>query len=291
MLQRIGLSGLVILAGGLFLAMYQAGSVPGKEPGQAQGGAGAKVGDLNQVSLQVAALKILASLDATPAQLAKLAEVVKSEGLAKTEARRPFKANAKFRQNLLLLRDALVENDADGVKYFSDKVDNLRDADDVDLDDTVETTAAARSKVAAALRLLTPIQVTSYLSAYGDTLPDPVRRIIKTVEDGQKAESKDWQQQRDDAATDVGWLVAGFNMKNATQVANDARKLLDEGHRIKGDDLQKQKLELEEKIREKILARVTPLTVLFHIMEHDLAELLSNPQLPDALSARLAAAK
>ena len=67
--------------------------------------------NLNDVGLDVAALKILSDLNLSKAQLKAFAELAATTS-PKPQPRRQPQLSARFRSALLLLRDALVESDA-----------------------------------------------------------------------------------------------------------------------------------------------------------------------------------
>jgi hypothetical protein len=247
----------------------------------------AAVKDLNELALRVAALKTLSLFEPRAEQVGQLAKVMKKDS-AVVRVRNAPKAGPRCRQYLALLYDALLDDDRDAVKFFSDKLDVLRSAENAELDDGIETTDAARALAPEVLRLFNTRQVAAYLGAYDESLPDPLERVLQTLDDGQELQGAEWENLRDDAATDVGWMVAGFAKERAVKVSAAARSVLDGAHSLKGEDLKKHRAELEQKIRQQVLGKVNPAEVLRHIVEHDLAELLSNPQLPEALQARLA---
>lgn len=244
----------------------------------------ARAGDLNRLGMEVAALKILVSLSLDRAQMARMADLARGEA-AESKGRKPAKVSSRCRNTLELLHDALVDNDTDGIKYLSDRIDAMREEGDCELDDNVEISDAARRQALAALRLLTPRQVAAYLAAYEDALPDPVTRMWNTLNDARDAKGKDWDSARDEAAADVGWLVGGLQPAPSRKFADQARELLDDAHKIKAADLRQQRPELEKRFRDQLLANVSPTTVLAHVVQHDLAELLSNPELPQAIKA------
>ena len=63
-------------------------------------------------------------------------------------------------------------------------------------------------------------------------------------------------------------------------------KLLDRAYALSNEELVKQQADLRSAIT-KITGKATPLDVIRHVMEQDLAEMLSNPRLLPAVEARL----
>lgn len=245
-------------------------------------------GSLSDLSLEVNALQTLYDLDLTPTQLKALAQLAKDTG-QKSRSRKPAKASAKFVALLTDLRTALARADADRVDDLTDKLDKLRESESPALDDDVATTDAARKHAPDALRLLTARQVADHLETY-EEIPDPLASVRDALKTGLKADAKKWAALREEAATEVGWLVAGFDADQAKKVRQQTASLLDKSHLWKEDELKDQQEELEKAVLE-IMADVGPTDVLQHIVERDLAELLSNPRLGSAIAARLKEAK
>ena len=71
-----------------------------------------------------------------------------------------------------------------------------------------------------------------------------------------------------------------------TQIRQQAVTVLDEMHRWKEDELKQHQADVE-KAAQKLLGGVGPLQVMSNIVEHDFAELLSNPRLEAAIAGRL----
>jgi hypothetical protein len=242
--------------------------------------------DVTQLALEVQALRMLASLDADTAQMKALAAMA-PQTVAKRPEPRPCKATPKLRHILTLLRDALLETDSDGATFLGGKFDALHGQDDCDLNDTIEVTSAARDQTTAALRLFRTHQIAVYLNAYGDEV-DPVARLMTALETGlDQKDNKDWQETRDAAADDAGWQIGGMDAEEVSKARKQAKDFLDKAHGLSKQQFEQQSEDLRKQIRDKVVGKVDPLTVMRHVMERDLAQLLSNPELPAAIKARL----
>src|SRR4051812_39365504 len=90
--------------------------------------------DPNLLSLEVAALRTLRTLQATPAQLKGMLDLLKP-GLVKKVDREPAKVSPQLRKNLRLLRDALAKDDEEEIDTYGKKVEVLRDDEDEVFDD------------------------------------------------------------------------------------------------------------------------------------------------------------
>jgi hypothetical protein len=276
-----------VLAGILALTgmVLRAGAALPKEPAAPKDAPPQKA-DVNVLSVEVAALLRLNQLQATPTQMEALVKLARD--VSRKEVKRtPAKVSDKYRQALLDLRDALVRGeDDDRIDELNDALDDLKESEKPDLDDAVETCADGRRLAPEALRLFTARQAASYLALYGDGLPDPAANLRGALEKAPGAAEDDWKELRDDTAEEVGWLVAGLDTARARRVSEKVGTLLDRAHKLKPEEFKEQRADLEKAARE-VLDDVGPVEVLRHVLERDLAELLSNPRLPAALEARL----
>jgi hypothetical protein len=245
--------------------------------------------DLNSLALEVAALKTMVSLEMTSTQMKALLALAK--GTADPRQRDPAtKAGAKLRQHLTLLQAALLEDQTNGIKYLTEKVEALREQDkDEDIDDGVDITDAARAKAGDALLLVTTGQVMAHLGTQSDNYPDPVGRMLQTLEDGLGLDEKEWQSLRDDAAFEAAIQIAGLDKARAEKVQASAKKWLDSRHGLKSEELKAKQGQLEQEVQNEILKKVGPMILLRNVVLADIAELLSNPQLPAAIKDRLKA--
>jgi hypothetical protein len=246
--------------------------------------------DVHELSLEVDALQTLYLLELTPTQLKALAKLA-DKVPAKTRSRRPAKVSKQFLTMLSGLRDALIKNDVARVNELTDRVDSLRDQERIILDDKIEITEGARKRAPDALRILSVRQMMDYLSfQYEDDLPDPLEKLNQTLQKGSKAGAADWKQQRDETAEEIGSLVAGFDTDRAKKVREQVVFLLDKAHAMTEEELKKSTALLQQAVQE-ILGDAGPLDIVKNVMQKDLAELLSNPQLSNAIEALLKEAK
>jgi hypothetical protein len=261
------------------------------DPDKPAGKAEPKEEDLTQLCLEVQALRMLATLQATSAQMKALAALAPETAAKRPEAKE-CKASPKVRRTLRVLRDALAESDAEGVTegitYLGGKFDALREAEDCELNDNFDVTAAARERAPDAVRLFRTRQIAAYLNSYGEDLAEPVTRVMYALEQGQGLKDKEWLEMRDAAADDVGWQIGGLDTERVSQVRKQVKEFLDKAHPLKEDEFKEQRPELEKQVRDKIVGKVDAIAVMRHVLERDLAQLLSNPELSAALKIRLA---
>jgi hypothetical protein len=88
-------------------------------------------------------------------------------------------------------------------------------------------------------------------------------------------------------ADDVGDLVAGMDQAQAKAIAGRVADWI-KANRQTADGSEAARAALEESAK-KVVGEVSPIDVLNHWLEGEMAELLSNPQLSDAIDAMLSA--
>jgi hypothetical protein len=260
--------------GGVALSALAGG--PGKSPPSS----------LNDLSLEVSALQALYYFKITPAQMEKLKKLAKDTA-DDTGARLAPKASDTFRQTLLDLRTALVKADNDElIDKLQEKLEDLRDAENPELDEGFEVTDAAHRKAPEVLQFLSARQVAAYLAAYGEQFPDPLEHLLDTLGKVRGLSAKEWKQTRESVSEEIGRLAAGLDSEKADEIAEKVVQLLIQARALTEDEFKKQRPELEKTARQ-IVGNVGPFDVLRHSVERALAELLANPRLVAAIDARL----
>ncbi len=236
--------------------------------------------------LEITALLALHHFKLTSAQLKKLQEIA-AETAGKPRARKPGTASEEYREVQAALRAALVDNvDDEQIDELEERLDGLRDAEQPDLDAEVDVTEAARRRVPEVLRHLTAPQLASYVANNADEIHDPLEQLTAAFVKAGVVTEQTWKKMREEVAGEVGRLVGGINEDRAERVAEQALALLDRARGLSAEQFKKLRPELERKARE-LAGRADALAVLRHSTEYALAELLSNPQLANALKARL----
>src|SRR5579883_461440 len=242
--------------------------------------------DLVRLKREVDALEMLYHLEPTKAQLPALLKIAERTA-AKPSATKEASASPEYLKTLQDLRNALVHDDEEQIGTLFQKLAEIEDAQPTEIAEAFDLTPAAIKEAPSVLKLLTPAQVVSLLAAMDNEVPDPVERILFTLSEGEELDAEDWKSLRDETAQEVTWLMHGFNNNAETAKTTKAvSDLLDRGHRLKGDALKKELDSIEQAAR-KLTGGVSPIVVLQHYMERELAELLSNPQIVTVLKARL----
>ncbi len=247
--------------------------------------------DLNVASLRVGAMQTLYELDASPEQLHLIRTAAQGTGVTDGADRPPPKGSDKLAKALKDLRDSLVEPTPDDDKVAAAR-NALADATgeaDVQLDDAVHPTPAARVKAAAVCRAFSAGQVAAYLAAHADQVAGPTERLMAGL-----AEVRDGDPGGADAevravAAEVGHLVAGGDAARCAAVTAKAADWLKANRTAEGYDTAEGHARLESSARAAVVGDVSPVEVLGHWFEDEVAMLLSNPQLPEASEALLTA--
>jgi len=231
--------------------------------------------DLNLVSMEVKACRTLRGLKATPLQLTTIARLAKNT-VGRPNKREPAKAANSYIETLTGLREALIANDEGKIESLKEKLDDLEAKDAPDLDDDIEITDAAEIEAARLLDIFGPRQIVAYADMLGDDLPDPVQSIVDGLDEGRQLKGEEWQAARDELADRIAWVVCGMNGENTSKLEEQLSRFLERKHGEEGKSSDR-----ESEIR-KLVGSPGPVVVLRNVLEHELAELLSNPQLPRA---------
>jgi hypothetical protein len=203
--------------------------------------------------------------------------------MQKPPPRKLIKVSEKFRKTLVALRDAMVAGDDEKIDDLFRKVDELRQKEDPEFDD-IEITDEARKQAPALVRSLSARQVAVFVSSVAD-FPDPVERLTQTMDEGRKLRGKEWQALRDDTAFQVGWLIAGLDVKVEEKAREQATALLNKAYKLTDKTYATDRASLLQEAR-TIAGKLGPTDVIRNFMERVLAETLSSYRLTAALDAR-----
>ncbi len=239
--------------------------------------------DIDRLSLKVAAMMTLHDLDLTADQLKALKVLAKDTADPRTP-RDPAKASAKYIETLKALHDALGKaNNDEKVTELADKRDALDEDEDVSIDDEITLTPASRTKAATFLRTLSAPQVTSYLATYSDEGPDPEQDVVDALTDIREANADEVEDMIKETAESVGTLIGGLDLEKSKDLRNTIAELLRTARKLPASEFTSRLPMMEKSV--KLLVAADPMVVIQHWLERDIAELLSNPQLSDAIDS------
>jgi hypothetical protein len=243
---------------------------------------------LLSLSYEVQALQTLYLLDLSRPQLEALRQLGKD-----TADRTPLKSapahSEEMRKLLLQLRQAFIADEQERITKLAQRLEELRNGNS-DFDDQIGLSDDAIERAPIALKLLTPKQAAAYLGSVADDIPDPTGGLLEALEKVRKLPADKVADYRLDVADEVAQALAGFDSDRAAEINNQAVQLLIIASSYKDDEFKKHRAELEAKAR-RIVGSSGPTDVLHNVMEHALAELLSNPELPAAIDGRLKAVR
>jgi hypothetical protein len=241
---------------------------------------------LSNLSMEVTALQTIRVLRLTPDQMRTLRhwtpETAQQERIPKGVT-----ASRDYRNLLAALHAALVDGeDDDKIDELVDQLMELREAEEPELNDAIETTDAARKRAPEVFAFLSARQLASYLGAYGEDFPDPVDLLRQALKEVHDLQGDDFTELRDNVAEQVALLIAGLDDAEARLIRLRVVKWLDEVQALSDEQFKAQKADLEA-AAQRTVGKVSALRVLRNVVERDLAELLSNPRLSRALDVRL----
>jgi hypothetical protein len=242
--------------------------------------------EINPLNLEVTALQMIYQFRLTRPQLEELARLAPFTVGPRPQVRE-VAASADFASTLKRLELALIDNDDDEIARLGAALEDLRDKENLELDE-VEITDEARKKVPDFLRGLGARQVASYVTDYADDFPDPREKLIEAFEEIRKMPGREWEERRDEVAGQVGWLVAGLDSAAEARVSARVAELLNKAKGFKEEEFKARRIELDQAAAD-IAGKLGPEDVMRHFVERSLAELLSNPRLAAAVEARLKA--
>jgi hypothetical protein len=233
------------------------------------------VADANLLSMELKALRVLRALEATPHQIGEIARAAKTTA-GQPGQREPAKVSDAYVEAMTHMRRALIANDENKIEQLRVQFDQLEDKSPPDLDDEVEVTDGAEIEAVRLLNIFSARQIIAYAQSLEDDFPEPVQLIVEGLEEGRSLKGQEWETARNKLAEEVGWLVCGLQGDKATKLEEQVSAFLDRKHAQEAGPGRH-----EAEIR-KLLGSPGPVVVLKNLMEHTLAELLSNPQLERA---------
>jgi len=238
---------------------------------------------LANLSLEVAALQTIHQFHLTTQQLSALQKIA-AETCPK-EGKNNGKNNEAVRSALVDLKDAFVRGEEARIEELEEKLGEVMDQEDCDLDDAVTITPAARKRTGEFLQSLSPRQTAAFIVGIDD-LPEPRERLHEALDVVAKANDVDWKEISESIVEDLGWQIGGIDAERCRLVESKVKDYLKKVRSLSARELEKQRGELE-KSAQQIAAQASPTFILHNVVEHNLAELLSNPRLPAALDALL----
>jgi hypothetical protein len=237
-------------------------------------------GKFVKTQLEVDALSTLNDLNLTAEQLSAISDL--SADTAGAEPAPPAEVNANYAAALASLREAILTRDEDKIDAAQQHVSDLEDQLDIDTP-TPELTDAACAKVADAMKLLSPHQVVQYFAQNADDFPDVQALLAEAIDECRGLPKDQFTDLRDDVADEIS-TVAGFKPTAAGKppIHGKIVNFLNKVHGLSDDDFKSQRSALVDEGK-ALVKDIPAISGIRNWFEHELAELLANPQLPKAI--------
>jgi hypothetical protein len=259
--------------------------------------------DTNDLSLEVAALRTIMLMNVWPDSDLRpnsgTWKVIYDRGIEKgcaekARTRPPANVSEAYKKVLTDLRAALITDQTDRVVELSDRLDELTEDEEPELDDEVGITAVARKNAQNAALSLAPEQVIGYLNAYGKDFPDP-RELVRRATRGTGKGEKPSKETREFVIREVAWQLGGLDPAKQKPIADKVAAMLDKADKLTNQEAKRLWAEGGTRPNDSLLKDwveirkgIGPLDILKHVLEQDLAELLSNSGTIPAMKARIA---
>jgi hypothetical protein len=230
---------------------------------------------------EVAALTTLNDLILTKDQLVALRGMIADS--AGTSAAPPAPITDGYKAALQTLRTTLLGKDQTKIDDAQDKADNLEDTQDTDSDAEVDQSEPAKDKAPGVLAMLSAKQVANFISQNADDVDSPMDLLLDALHHVQGLTRENFISVREDTAEQIGVFYGFSHPGKPLPIVAKVNRFLVRVHRMPADQYHSQQSSLEEEARQ-LIGTPDPIPCLRFWMENDLADLLSNPQLGQALT-------
>jgi hypothetical protein len=236
------------------------------------------------LELEIAALTKLHDLELTTEQLRSFKKIAGQVTPGKPPA--PGKMTPAYRTALVALRAAFAQADEEKIADAQDKVDDIRDEQDIEPQTEMTLSDSARKHAIEAMDLLTASQIASYLAEHSDDVPDALQTMMDAIDESRDMEEADYTSLKTEASEQVAMLLAGSDPAAQEPIVKKVGQWLDRAKAMSDADIKTKRPQLEQAAKE-IVGKPDPIAQLRHWMEREMADLLSNPGFSNALAARI----
>jgi hypothetical protein len=302
LLGALGLAGLGLISGSVIEDTAPRARADQSKKGRPKFDVSPPPDDINDLSMEVAALRTMYLLKASPDQAPDLPDRNQFNAInfcalhPKVTAQPPrdrneAKASKNFRKVLADLRAAFIVNHEGRIRELSDQVEEVTRDEQPELDDAIEITEPARNSTHRLLLYYDANRTVPYLAAYGKEFPDPFFLVLKSlgaVPKTTKPSEDEWPAIREFVTKEVSWQVGGLNLKKQQQIGAQVAEFLEGAYKLSDAELKKGGMpggKLKGPLG-KIVNVADCTDIMRNVLQQDLAELLSNPRLLPAWNAR-----
>src|SRR6201999_3366207 len=142
------------------------------------------------------------------------------------------KAGADYRTALIALCDSLAADDDEKIVDAREKVDALRDEQNVQPLPDLELTSAARQHAGEVVDMMTPSQLAQYIAEYADDIPDAIPTMLDARDAARVKPDSEYKSLRAEALAQTTLLVAGINPTGATSRKDQRGQWLHRAHSL-----------------------------------------------------------
>jgi hypothetical protein len=255
--------------------------------------------DVNDLSMQVAALRTLYLLKVgidfgrVHGHDYSVLRLVARGCAQPPRTRSQASASKNYVKVLTELRAAFIVNNEDRINELSEQLEELTRDEEPDLDDGVEITEQARKSAPRYLRgYLDPNQIAAYIGAYDKEFPNPyflIKTTIRADGKGKKLSPEQWKETRAFVIAEVSWQLGGLDPREQARFAQQTARILDRAYKLNDTQMQKEFAKAGTGLRGELGSLcnlVGSMNVIKNVVERDIAELFSNPQLLRAVEVR-----
>jgi hypothetical protein len=244
----------------------------------------ADVTSLNDVSMEVDALLTLHHFQMSREQLATLRRWA-ADTMQKPTKRQPPRATPEYRRALLELYVALRDHAEDArIDELTEKLDDVAEDSDPDIDDDVELTPASRKRAPEAFALLNKQQVARFFE-HQEEPKDAKEMLRSAIDHAGKASDAEWKELSEEIISDLGNQRGGVEIDRARTAAGQLTSWLRMVRSLSDRERQQKRPELEKALMD-LVDTVSPEQMRENLAMRALAELLANPRLVAAIDAR-----
>ncbi len=253
----------------------------------------------SELALEIEALRALDDLQATPAQIDQLREASAdaTDGAAAPAAdaaeqltdlegiNHAATDNRVCYVTLLRLREGLLSDDPAKTEQGEKELSDLEEKFQTSFVPRVVPTPAAQRSAVGIMGQFSGQQIAAYMAQRSEEISDPTEVLLGAITQCRGMEPADFRQFNHDVSLQVAEIVAGMGRPRVQRaVAIEVANLLRKAHNLNEGAFDDQRSSLEDQAH--AIITVDAPTALRHWMECEIAQLISNPQLPSALSDR-----
>jgi hypothetical protein len=239
------------------------------------------------LELQVAVLTTLNELDVTSDQLKQLHTLATDTAAEAQPNPAAEKTSAQYRSALRALRDALLA-DSDNADAAQEKVDDLRDSENIVPTIDYSLTDAAKTKARAAVKILSTSQIAGFVALHADEVPDATDTIEDALDQCKDGSDKDFEGLRSEAADQVATLAGGIETRPGQVASQRVIDLLNRARKLTAAELDDRRPEFD-RAAQAITRGTDSFEALHRWMIRQIAILLSNPRFLDMVDGRIKA--